>query len=162
MDDLLPELCDRYAEQLQIAIPVLRNLGGRERFNGEIVTIKAFEDNSLVRDKTAENGVGKVLVIDSGGSLRCAMLGDMLAARALENGWEGIVINGCIRDINAIARLNIGVQALGVHPLKTEKLGAGQAGIPLQFAGIHFIPGHHLYADNNGLAVSVNPLQIPE
>ncbi|MDX3773658.1 ribonuclease E activity regulator RraA [Chromatiaceae bacterium AAb-1] len=162
MDDLLPELCDRYPHQLQVATPILGNFGGRERFFGEIVTIKAFEDNSLVREQTAEPGSGKVLVIDSGGSMRCAMLGDILAARAQQHGWEGIVIYGCIRDVNAIARLDLGVQALGVHPVKTEKLGAGQLNIPLTFAGVRFIPGHYLYADNNGLVVSAEPLALPE
>lgn len=162
MDDLLPELCDLYPQHLHVAMPMFNNFGGRERFFGEIVTLKAFEDNSLVREQASEPGKGKVLVIDSGGSMRCAMLGDMLATRAMRNGWEGVVINGCIRDINALSRLNIGIQALGVHPVKTEKLGSGQLNIPLQFAGLRFVPGHYLYADSNGLAVSAQALKIPE
>ncbi|MEH6812517.1 MAG: ribonuclease E activity regulator RraA [Motiliproteus sp.] len=160
MQDLLPDLCDQFPELVQVVEPMFGNFGGREVFGGEIVTIKAFEDNSLVREQVALPGKGKVLVIDGGGSMRRAMLGDMLAEKAAENGWEGIVINGCLRDVNAIGATDIGVQALGTHPMKTDKRGLGDLNVAVTFGGVTFRPGDHLYADNNGLLVSPQPLSL--
>jgi len=160
MEDLLPELCDRYPDDVRILEPMLGNFGGRERFFGQIVTIKAFEDNSLVREQVALRGEGRVLVVDGGGSMRRAMLGDMLAEKASVNGWAGIIIYGCIRDVNAIADLDIGVQALGAHPMKTDKKGLGELNVPVRFGGIDFIPGEYCYADNNGILVSQKRLEI--
>jgi regulator of ribonuclease activity A len=159
MEDLLPELCDRYPEDVRILEPMLGNFGGRERFFGQIVTIKAFEDNSLVREQVALPGEGRVLVVDGGGSMRRAMLGDMLAEKASANGWAGIIIYGCIRDVNAIADLDIGVQALGAHPLKTDKKGIGELNVVVRFGGVDFVPGEYCYADNNGVLVSQKPLE---
>lgn len=159
MEDLLPELCDRYPEDVRILEPMLGNFGGRERFFGQIVTIKAFEDNSLVREQVALPGEGRVLVVDGGGSMRRAMLGDMLAEKASANGWAGIIIYGCIRDVNAIADLDIGVQALGAHPLKTDKKGIGELNVDVRFGGVDFVPGEYCYADNNGVLVSQKPLE---
>lgn len=159
MEDLLPELCDRYPDDVRILEPMLGNFGGRERFFGQIVTIKAFEDNSLVREQVAQPGEGRVLVVDGGGSMRRAMLGDMLAEKASKNGWAGIIIYGCIRDVNAIADLDIGVQALGAHPLKTDKKGVGELNVPVRFGGVDFVPGEYCYADNNGVLVSYKPLE---
>ena len=159
MEDLLPELCDRYPEEVRILEPMLGNFGGRERFFGQIVTIKAFEDNSLVREQVAQPGEGRVLVVDGGGSMRRAMLGDMLAEKASVNGWAGIIIYGCIRDVNAIADLDIGVQALGAHPLKTDKKGVGELNVPVRFGGVDFVPGEYCYADNNGVLVSQKSLE---
>lgn len=159
MEDLLPELCDRYPDDVRILEPMLGNFGGRERFFGQIVTIKAFEDNSLVREQVALPGEGRVLVVDGGGSMRRAMLGDMLAEKASANGWAGIIIYGCIRDVNAIADLDIGVQALGAHPLKTDKKGIGELNVVVRFGGVDFVPGEYCYADNNGVLVSQKPLE---
>lgn len=159
MEDLLPELCDRYPDDVRILEPMLGNFGGRERFFGQIVTIKAFEDNSLVREQVALPGEGRVLVVDGGGSMRRAMLGDMLAEKASANGWAGIIIYGCIRDVNAIADLDIGVQALGAHPLKTDKKGVGELNVVVRFGGVDFVPGEYCYADNNGVLVSQKPLE---
>ena len=160
MDDLLPELCDRFEADVRIVEPMFGNFGGRERFSGPMVTIKAFEDNSLVRQQVAEPGEGRVLVVDGGGSMRRAMLGDMLAEKAMHNGWSGIVIYGCIRDVNAISELDLGVQALGCHPLKTEKNGVGELNVTLRFGGVDFVPGEYIYADNNGVLVSQRELII--
>jgi len=159
MEDLLPELCDRYPDDVRILEPMLGNFGGRERFFGQIVTIKAFEDNSLVREQVVQPGEGRVLVVDAGGSMRRAMLGDMLAEKASMNGWAGIIIYGCIRDVNAIANLDIGVQALGTHPLKTDKKGVGELNVPVRFGGVDFVPGEYCYADNNGVLVSHKSLE---
>jgi len=135
------------------------NFGGRERFGGEIVTLKAFEDNSLVREQVALAGEGKVLVVDGGGSMRRAMLGDMLAEKAVKNGWAGIIIYGCIRDVNAIGELDLGVQALGAHPMKTEKKGLGELNVEVTFGGVTFKPGQFVYADNNGVLISPEKLE---
>ena len=127
-------------------------------FCGAIVTLKVFEDNSLVRAVLEEPGDDRVLVVDGGGSQRCALLGDQIAELAEENDWAGVVVNGCIRDSSAISELGIGVKALGVHPLKSVKRGVGERDIPVRFAGVNFIPGHYLYADEDGLIVSEKPL----
>lgn len=160
MEDLLPELCDQFPDQVRVVEPMFANFGGRENFGGEIVTIKAFEDNSLVREQVAQPGEGKVLVVDGGGSMRRAMLGDMLAEKAASNGWEGIIIYGCIRDVNAIGETDLGVQALGTIPLKTEKKGVGELNIPVTFGGVTFTPGEYVYADNNGVLVSAEKLEL--
>lgn len=152
------DLCDDHADSLHIAELNFRDLGGRKTFHGEIQTIKAFEDNSLVREAVATPGAGKVLVIDSGGSTRRAMLGDLLAKKAVDNGWEGVIINGCIRDSAAIGEMPIGVKALGTCPLKTDKRGLGDANVPVRFAGVDFIPGYFVYADEDGIVVSEQAL----
>ena len=160
MDDLLPELCDQFPELVQVVEPMFGNFGGRERFGGEIVTLKAFEDNSLVREQVALAGEGRVLVVDGGGSMRKAMLGDMLAEKAAVNGWAGIIIYGAIRDVNAISDTDLGVQALGTHPMKTEKKGLGELNVDLTFGGVTFKPGEYVYADNNGILVSPTKLEV--
>lgn len=162
MEDLLPELCDQFPELVQVVEPMFANFGGRETFGGEIVTIKAYEDNSLVREQVAQPGQGKVLVVDGGASMRRAMLGDMLAEKAEINGWEGIIIYGCIRDVNAISQLDLGVQALGSHPMKTDKRGLGDLNVPLTFGGVTFTPGQYVYADNNGVLVSPEKLELTD
>lgn len=162
MEDLLPELCDQFPELVQVVEPMFGNFGGRERFGGEIVTLKAFEDNSLVREQVALPGAGKVLVVDGGGSMRRAMLGDMLAEKAAKNGWAGIIIYGCIRDVNAIGDLDLGVQALGAHPMKTDKRGLGDLNVEVTFGGVTFKPGHYVYADNNGILVAPQALNVGE
>lgn len=153
------DLCDQYADVVQIAEPLFGDFGGLIAFAGPIVTLKVFEDNSLVRAALEEPGRGRVLVVDGGGSLRCALLGDQLAALAEANDWAGIVVSGCIRDSAAIAELDIGVKALAIYPLKSVKRGVGERDIPVRFAGVNFIPGHHLYADEDGLLVSEKPLR---
>ena len=153
-----PDLCDEYPELVQVVEPMFINYGGREQFCGEIVTIKCFEDNSLVRELVAEPGEGKVLVVDAGGSMRRACLGDMLAEKAVNNGWAGILMYGCIRDVDVISGLELGVQALGSHPMKTEKKGIGERNIAVTFGGVTFKPGEYLYADNNGVIVSPQSL----
>ena len=148
-----PDLSDEAPDARAIELP-LRNYGGHQRFCGRAVTIKCHEDNSLVKQCVGEPGEGCVLVVDGGGSRRRALLGDMLAEQAAANGWSGLVINGVIRDVDEIGGTPLGVQALGTCPVKTEKLGAGQRGIPLHFGGVVIAPGDYIYADNNGVLVS--------
>ncbi len=161
MEYLTPDLCDSYPELVQVVVPMFTNYGGRRAFGGEIVTIKCHEDNSLVKTQAGNPGRGKVMVVDGGGSLRRALLGDMIAANAVKNGWEGFIIYGCIRDVDAIATLDLGVQALNTVPLKTEKRGIGDLNIPVTFGGVTFTPGAFVYADNNGVICSPQALGMP-
>lgn len=153
------DLCDGYEQELQVCEPLLRHFGGHEEFQGRIVTLKCIEDNTLVRETLSQPGYGKVLVVDGGGSLRCALLGDRLAALAVQNGWEGLVIYGCIRDSAQIAAMDIGVMALATHPRKSVKLGYGRRNQPLRFAGVYFTPGHYLYCDKDGILLAEQALE---
>jgi regulator of ribonuclease activity A len=137
---------------------MLSNFGGRVQFSGQIVTVKCFEDNSCVKALVATEGQGRVMVVDAGGSMRRACLGDMLAEQASVSGWSGLIIYGCIRDLDEIMTTDIGVQALGVHPMKTEKKGVGETQIAVCFGGVTFRPGDYLYADNNGVIVAPEEL----
>lgn len=155
---ITPDLCDEYPDLVQVLTPMLQNFGGVDSFGGEIVTVKCFEDNSVVKEQVAKPGQGKVMVVDGGGSLRNALLGDMLAEKAAENGWEGLIIYGCIRDVDVIRQTNLGVQAITTNPRKTEKRGIGDLNIPVTFGGITFMPGQFVYADNNGVIVAPTKL----
>ena len=152
------DLCDAHEDQVRVAAPIFRSYGGKSAFCGAIATLKLFEDNGLVRQALDTPGDGRVLVIDGGGSLRRALLGDQLAALAVQNGWAGLVIWGCIRDAEAIGAMDLGVLALATIPLKTVKKNLGESGVPVHFAGIDFAPGAWLYADADGLIVSAGPL----
>ncbi|MFA0996475.1 MULTISPECIES: ribonuclease E activity regulator RraA [Pseudomonas syringae group] len=162
MHYITPDLCDAYPDLVQVAEPMFSNFGGRDSFGGQIVTLKCFEDNSLVKEQVELDGKGKVLVVDGGGSLRCALLGDMLAEKAAKNGWEGLVIYGCVRDVDMLAQTDLGVQALASYPKRSEKRGVGQLDLPVTFGGVTFRPGEYLYADNNGVIISPSPLTMPE
>ena len=161
MHYVTPDLCDAYPD-VAVVEPMFTNFGGHDAFGGEIVTVKCFEDNSLVKDLVAQDGTGKVMVVDGGGSLRRAMLGDMLAEQAAQNGWQGIIIYGCVRDVDVLIQTALGIQALASHPMKTEKRGIGEQNIPVTFGGVTFRPGEYVYADNNGIIVSPVALQMPE
>jgi regulator of ribonuclease activity A len=152
------DLCDDHADRVHIADPVFRAYGGRAAFGGPVSTLRIFEDNVLVRSALEEPGDGRVLVVDGAASMRCALLGDQLAALAAGNGWAGVVVNGCIRDAADIAGIDIGVRALATMPLKSRKLGLGERDVPVAFAGVRFEPGHYLYADEDGILVSADPL----
>jgi regulator of ribonuclease activity A len=148
------DLCDAHEDKVRVAAPIFRSYGGKPAFCGPIATLKLFEDNGLVRQTLDTPGDGRVLVIDGGGSLRRALLGDQLAALAVKNGWAGVVVWGCIRDSVAIGAMDLGVLALATHPQKTVKKNLGDAGVPVSFAGVEFRPGEWLYADADGLVVS--------
>ncbi|MDP1526190.1 MAG: ribonuclease E activity regulator RraA [Rhodocyclaceae bacterium] len=152
------DLCDAHEGKVCVAAPIFRSFGGQPAFHGRIATLKLFEDNGLVRKTLDTPGDGRVLVIDGGGSTRCALLGDQLAALAVNNGWAGVVVWGCIRDSKAIGAMALGVFALATHPQKTLKKNLGDAEIPVSFAGIKFVPGEWLYADEDGLIVSASAL----
>jgi regulator of ribonuclease activity A len=152
------DLCDQFSDELDVCEPIFRDYGGRVQFAGAVRTIKCFEDNSLVRELTASPGNGSVLVVDAGGSLRRAVLGDMLGQKAVDNGWSGVLLYGCVRDTAAIGRMPLGVKAIAVCPLKTDKRGEGQRDIPVRFAGATFRPCDWVYADEDGVIVARRPL----
>lgn len=153
-----PDLCDEHDTALKVLSPIFNSYGGQAAFCGAVVTIKCHEDNSLVKDQAATLGHGRVLVVDGGGSLRRALLGDMIATNALKNGWSGMVIYGCIRDCDEIFALDFGVKALNVIPVKTEKRGLGDLNVAVTFAGQTIHPGNWIYCDNNGIVVSEKEL----
>ncbi len=152
------DLCDEHIEKLQVAEDIFNDFGGRKTFNGQIVTVKVFEDNTFVRTALEADGTGKVLVVDGGGSTRCALVGGLIGQLAKKNNWNGIVVFGCIRDSEEIAGIDAGVKAIGTCPVKSIKRNEGQANIPVRFAGINFVPGHFLYADEDGMVVSEKAL----
>ncbi len=154
-----PDLCDMHEDQVRVLEPIFNNYGGRAAFFGQAVTIKCFEDNSVVKELVATPGEGRVIVMDGGGSLRRAILGDMLAEKAANNGWSGLVINGCIRDVDEIGATKLGVKALNVHPMKTQKRGLGDLNVAIEIAGQTIQPGEWIYADNNGVIVSAVELR---
>jgi len=155
------DLCDAHPEKIQVAEPIgFKDFGGAKYFSGKIHTVKCFEDNSLVRKALETNGDGKVLIIDGGASMRCALLGDMLADLAIKNKWGGIIVYGCIRDSEAIAKLPLGVKALNTNPIKSNKRNEGQDNITVRFAGTDFVPGQFVYADADGIIVAKEALTI--
>ena len=158
MELLTTDLCDAHEEMVRVVEPMFNSFGGRASFFGRIATLKLFEDNSLVRNALESAGEGRVLVIDGGGSLRRALVGDQLAALGVKNGWAGIVVFGCIRDSRAIGEMDIGVFAIDTHPMKTLKKNVGDADIPVTFGGVTFNPGEWLYADEDGVIVSESAL----
>ena len=154
-----PDLLDNNEARTQdgrvrVVAPMFQHYGGRPSFSGQIVTLKVFEDNSLVREALADEGHGQVLVIDGGGYLRCALVGDQLAILAQKNGWEGIVVYGCIRDSEDISHIDLGLRALNTHPLKSIKKGIGDRNVAVSFGGVTFRPGEWIYVDGDGVVVS--------
>jgi regulator of ribonuclease activity A len=152
------DLCDQFSTELQVIQPIFRQFGGRVRFAGPVSTIKCFEDNSRVKEAVAEPGVGRVLVVDGGGSFRCALLGDLLAKQAADNGWAGVVVYGCIRDSADLAEFELGVVALAALPLRSERKGEGQRDIAIHIPGARVSPGDWLYADEDGLILASRKL----
>ena len=148
------DLCDQLGDTAFVAEPMLSNNGGMTAFGGQMATLKVFEDNTLVRAALETPGLDRVLVVDGGGSFRCALVGDQLASLGVKHGWAGIIVYGCIRDSQTMSGMPIGVQALGTHPRRSIKKGEGAADIPVTFAGVTFKPGSWLYADDDGLFVT--------
>ena len=154
-------LCDSHSldTDFQIAEPIFKAFGSSPCFSGQISTVKVFEDNVLIRQILEKKVSQRILVIDGGGSHRCALLGEDLANTACQNGWQGIIIYGCIRDSDEINKIPIGIRALHAHPLKSHEKGTGELDSTCVFAGIHFKTNYYLYADNDGIIVSQKPLQ---
>ena len=152
-----PDLSDANPEVKALS-PILKNLGGKKAFWGKIETLQCPDDNSFVKELFNSEGEGKVLVVDANGISSVALLGDMIAEAGVKNDWSGIVINGYVRDIDVLSELDIGVQALGTMPVRSEKKNQGQVGIEVSFGGLTFCSGDYVYADNNGLLLSKKEL----
>ncbi|MBP6114218.1 MAG: ribonuclease E activity regulator RraA [Acinetobacter sp.] len=135
-----------------------KSYGAIKSFGGQVVTVKCFEDNSRVKELLATDGQGKVLVVDGGASMRCALMGDMIAESAVKNHWSGVIIYGCVRDVDAIAELNLGVHALAAIPQKSNRKGLGEVDISLSFGGVTVQSGDYVYADNNGIIIAKEKL----
>lgn len=158
MDTQVADLCDEFIDEIQIAEPIFRSYGGRLAFGGQVVVVKVFEDNVLVKQRLQQEGRGRVLVVDGGGSKRCALMGDRVATLARENGWAGLIINGCIRDSVEVADIPVGVLALATRPNKSNKEGRGDQDVQVSFAGVTFNTGDYVYADLDGLIVASRDL----
>jgi len=147
------DLCDAHPD-IQVCDPVFRTFGGAPAFSGPVATLKVFEDNTLIKQAVESPGEGRVLVVDGGGSTRCGLVGGNLAVSAATNGWAGLVVYGCIRDVDELAEQPLGVRALAAFPRKSQRgLHSGQAGIPVIFAGVVFREGEWLAADADGVVV---------
>ncbi|WP_024297483.1 ribonuclease E activity regulator RraA [Methylomicrobium lacus] len=149
-------LCDAYAQEahFQIVEPLFKSYGAHPVFWGRISTLKAFEDNVQIKTVLQEKAEGRVLVVDGGGSHRCALIDFELASLAVDNGWQGLLIYGCVRDTARLAELPIGIRALHAHPLQSHQRNQGDHDLPITFAGVNFKKDHFLYADHDGIVVS--------
>jgi len=151
------DLCDEHPSLASCELQ-LRSWGRRTAFHGPIRTVRCFEDNVLLKAALSRPSAGEVLVVDGGGSLRTALIGDVIATLGMRNGWAGVVIHGAVRDVLALERLEFGVKALGSNPRKSAKSGRGEPDVPVTFGGITFTPGHELYSDEDGIVVSEHAL----
>lgn len=157
-----PDLCDAHPERVRVLEPMLRNYGGRSAFGGEVSTVKCYDDNSFIKQRLGEPGAGRVLVVDGGGSMRRALMGGDVAAMAVANGWAGVILYGCVRDVDELRELDLGVQALGTIPLKTKKRNIGEFDASLTFGGVTFHSGDWVYADDNGVIVADGELRTDQ
>jgi regulator of ribonuclease activity A len=155
-----PDLSDAFPETKALE-PIMTNYGGKSFFSGPIETLNCPDDNSHIKEQLNSEGKGRILVVDAEGIRTVALLGDLIAEAGVKNNWSGIVINGYIRDVDIIRTLNLGVQALGTFPVKSEKRGLGDLGVEISFGGLTFKPGQYVYADNNGLLISEKELNSP-
>lgn len=154
------ELCDIYLDQVDVLEPIMSNFGGRTSFGGSITTIKCHESKGLILDTLDEPGEGKVLLIDGGGSKRRALIDIEIAQLAFDQGWEGIVIYGCVRDVDALQHLSLGIQAIAAYPVLADDTTIGDLNIPVNFGGVTFLPNDFIYADSTGLILSPDPLEL--
>ena len=148
------DLWDDHEARLCCVDPIFNHFGMKKVFSGKITTLKLFEDNSFVRKQLETDGINKVLIIDGGASLRCALIGDQLAALAIQNNWAGIIVNGSIRDSQVINSMNIGIRALNTSPVKSIKRNIGEIDNPVKFGGVTFISGDYVYVDRDGILIS--------
>lgn len=153
MTDSTCDLSDARGDRARVLPPVFRHFGGRRRFAGEVVTVTCFEDNTRLKELVGTDGGGRVIVVDGGGSIRCALLGDLVAREALAHGWAGIVVWGCVRDTAVLETLDIGIAALAAMPRRSSKNGDGQIGAAVEVAGVPCAPGDTLVADEDGIVL---------
>lgn len=147
------DLVDEIGEDVRSCDTQFRDLGGRTEFFGPVSTVRCFQDNALLKSVLGEPGEGRVLVIDGGGSVHTALVGDIIAELGRSNGWSGVVVNGAIRDSAVVGGMDFGCKALGTNPRKSTKTGAGERDVTVSFGGVDFAPGDMLYADTDGIVV---------
>ena len=156
------ELCDLYAEQVDVVEPIFSSFGGVSNFYGKVTTVKCFESNGLIAEVLEENGEGRVLVIDGGGAVRRGLIDAELAQLAVDNGWEGIIVYGAVRQIQQLENLDIGIHALAPIPVSADESSAGESDIPVNFGGVTFSPEDYIYADLTGIILSQEPLDLDD
>lgn len=156
------EICDIYSDQVDVVEPIFSSFGGVSTFWGKITTVKCFENNGLIAEVLEENGEGRVLLIDGGGAVRRALIDASLAELAVENGWEGIIVNGAVRQLDVLENLDIGIQALAPIPVGAENDKHGEVDTPVNFGGVTFLPEDYVYADLTGIVLSPEPLNLSE
>lgn len=160
MDYNTSTLCDMFADSVDVVEPMFVSFGGRPSYGGEITTIKCFEDKGLVLKMLAQPGLGKVLLIDGGGSMRSALIDSNAAQLGFENGWEGIVCYGSVREVDDLEEINIGIHAIASIPVSADDQETGETDVAVNFGGVTFLPEDHLYADSTGIILSPEPLDI--
>jgi regulator of ribonuclease activity A len=148
------DICDRFSSSVDVCAPIFNSYGAVAAFSGPISTVEVHEDNVLVREALEQLPAGVVLVVDGGGSRRCALLGDKLASIAVSRGLKGIIVNGCVRDSRELSGIGVGVLALATNPLRSGKQGTGRRDVPVQFGGVTWAPGRYVYADEDGVVVA--------
>ena len=156
------ELCDLYAEQVDVVEPIFSSFGGVSNFYGKVTTVKCFESNGLIAEVLEENGEGRVLVIDGGGVVRRGLIDPDLAQLAVDYGWEGIIVYGAVRQIQQLENLDIGIHALAPIPVSADESSAGESDIPVNFGGVTFFPEDYIYADLTGIILSQEPLDLDD
>ncbi|UZU44128.1 ribonuclease E activity regulator RraA [Pasteurella multocida] len=156
------ELCDIYLDQVDVVEPIFSSFGGVNRFYGKVTTVKCFENNGLITDILEENGEGRVLLIDGGGAVRRALVDAELAQLAVDNGWEGIIVYGAVRQIQQLEEMDIGIHALAPIPVGADKQNIGKIDVPVNFGGVTFFPEDYVYADLTGIILSQEPLELDE
>ena len=156
------ELCDLYAEQVDVVEPIFSSFGGVSNFYGKVTTVKCFENNGLIAEVLEENGEGRVLVVDGGGAVRRGLIDAELAQLAVDNGWEGIVVYGAVRQIQQLENLDIGIHALAPIPVSADESSVGESDIPVNFGGVTFFPEDYIYADLTGIILSQEPLDLDD
>ena len=156
------ELCDLYAEQVDVVEPIFSSFGGVSNFYGKVTTVKCFESNGLIAEVLEENGEGRVLVVDGGGAVRRGLIDAELAQLAVDNGWEGIVVYGAVRQIQQLENLDIGIHALAPIPVSADESSDGESDIPVNFGGVTFFPEDYIYADLTGIILSQEPLDLDD
>ena len=156
------ELCDLYAEQVDVVEPIFSSFGGVSNFYGKVTTVKCFESNGLIAEVLEENGEGRVLVVDGGGAVRRGLIDAELAQLAVDNGWEGIIVYGAVRQIQQLENLDIGIHALAPIPVSADECSAGESDVPVNFGGVTFFPEDYIYADLTGIILSQEPLDLDD
>ncbi|CAN5894784.1 ribonuclease E activity regulator RraA [soil metagenome] len=152
------DICDEFPDSVSVCEPIFASYGATTSFQGPISTVRVYEDNVLVREALEDLLPGTVLVVDGGGSKRRALLGDKLASIAATRGLAGIIINGCLRDSREISEIGVGVLALATHPRKSRKRGEGERDVNVEFGGVSWVPGHYIYADDDGVLLATHNL----